>query len=301
MRTKIFLLITGLLILSFLSSCHFMPSDEIYKVEFNVSVSVSVSESESEYNNYNFVFSDYKKNNYLDSLRNEFKIDSLVINANTDLQKALILLNWSNTRWKHSGSNTPEKSDAISVLKEAKTGQNFRCGEYSIVLSSALNSVGIPARVLGLKVKDVGNTLAGAGHVVTEAYLPELNKWIFLDGQMNFIPFLNNKPLNAVEFKDATINNKEQLELKSLNQKVNKEIVEGYINSIGKYLFHFDTKFDNREGEITERITYKGKTKLMLVPNGAENPETFQVFGSIDNMLYTHNLKDFYKEPKIIQ
>ena len=293
MRKKIFLIINGLLILSFISSCHFMPSNEIYKVEFNV--------TESEYSNYDFVFSDYKKNNYLDSLRKEFKIDSLILNANTDLQKALIILDWSSKRWEHSGSNTPENSDAISILNEAKTGQNFRCVEYSIVLSSSLKSIGIPARIIGLKVKDVGSTLAGAGHVAVEAYLYELNKWIFLDGQMNYIPFLNNNPLNAVEFRNVITSDKKQLELRSIDGKVSEEDTKLILDWIAKYLFYFDTTFDNREGKVTEKITYKGKSKLMLVPNGAENPERFQVFGSINNMLYTHNLKDFYKKPKVIE
>jgi len=100
------------------------------------------------------------------------------------------LLNWTNKRWEHSGNNTPKESDAISILKEAETGKKFRCVEYAIVLSSALKSIGIPARTLGLKTKDVDKTRYGAGHVVTEAYLTDFNKWIFLDGQMNYAPFL---------------------------------------------------------------------------------------------------------------
>jgi hypothetical protein len=291
MKMKIILIITSLLIITSFISCHFTPSDEIFKTKFD--------NNESLVSSCDFIFSDYKKNSYLDSLRTEFKIDSLVGHADSELQKAFILLNWVHTRWEHSGSNTPAKSDAISILNEAKTGKNFRCTEYSIVLSAVLNSIGIPARVVGIKVKDVGSTLAGAGHVVTEAYLSEFNKWIFLDAQMNYIPFLNNKPLNAVEYKDAIVNNIDNLELKSLKDIFDKEAVKMYANWTGKYLYYFDTKFDNREGQIQNRITCEGKAKLMLVPMGAENPTKFQVFSSMDNLLYTHNLKDFYKKPKI--
>lgn len=293
MKSKIILTFTSILIITSFTSCHFMPSDEIYKTEYD---GKDISS-----NNYEFIFSDYKKNTYLDSLRKEFNIDSLVANANSELQKAFILLKWSHTRWEHNGSNTPEKSDAISILDEAKTGKNFRCTEYSIVLASVLNSVGIPARVVGIKVKDVGSTLAGAGHVVTEAYLSELNKWIFLDGQMNYIPFFNNKPLNAVEYKNAIINNMGHLELRSLNYNFSKEEVKEYADWEGKYLYYLDTQFDNREGKITKRITYDGKTKLMLVPIGADNPTKFQFFQSMDNLDYTHNIEDFYKKPKIEQ
>ncbi len=113
--------------------------------------------------------------------------------------------------------------------------------------------------------------------------------------------FFNNKPLNGVEFQNAIINNREQLELRDLNKKADKEQVEDYIKWVGKYLFYFDTSFDNREGEINEIIKYKGKSKLMLIPIGAKTPMVFQRKHKMDYLFYTHNLKDFYKAPKIIQ
>lgn len=291
MKTKTYLLVIGFIML-FSTSCsifHYTPSSKIHKIEFSI--------TDNKLEEYDFVFSDYKTNNYLNSLQAEFKLDSLVMNANTDLQKVIILLDWTHSRWEHDGNNTPKKSDAISILREAETGKTFRCVEYGIVLSSALKSIGIPARTLGLKTKDVEKTKSSAGHVVTETYLADFNKWIFLDSQMNYVPFLNNKPLSGVEFQNAIYNNREQIELRNLNKNVEKKQIMKYVKWIGKYLYYFDTAFDNRDGELKERIKYEGKSALMLVPIGAKKPTIFQRNYKLDYLIYTNSLKEFYKEP----
>ena len=287
---KIFILFFGLIIFNSCSILNIIPSKRIHKIAF---------ENIENKGSCDFIFSDTTNNEYLRKFRNEYKIEELTIEAETDLEKIFIVLNWTNSRWEHSGSNTPKKSDAFTILEEAKSGKKFRCVEYGIVAATALNSIGIPARTLGLKTKDVEETRHGAGHVVTEVYLNDLKKWIFIDGQKNLIPFLDNKPLNAVEFQKAIFFNKEKIQLRSINKVADKNDSESYIKWVGPYLYYFDASFDNRKDYKINRIKCNDKSRLMLAPKGAENPQVFQRKYPMDYLIYTNSYKDFYKEPKI--
>ncbi|HEV2705472.1 MAG TPA: transglutaminase-like domain-containing protein, partial [Pyrinomonadaceae bacterium] len=175
----------------------------------------------------------------------------------------------------------------ISILEEAKQGKRFRCVEYSAVLAGALNAVGIPARVLGLKTEDVETRESGAGHVVTEAYLADKKKWIMVDGQWDVIPTLKGQPLNAVELQEALAKNAKGLGVESLSGADAKK----YFAWVAPYLFYFDTRFDSRiEGATHTR-------SLMLVPVGAKEPAVFQKKHSLKSMVYTNSLRLFYAPP----
>lgn len=260
------ILFLGLIILNSCSILNITPSNKIHKISFDKTENIE---------NCDFIFSDTTGNVYLREFRAKYQIIELTQEAKTDLERIFIVLNWTNSQWNHSGSNTPTNSDAFTILEEAEQGSSFRCVEYGIVAATALNSIGIYSRTLGLKTKDVEKTRYGAGHVVTEAYLNDLEKWIFIDGQMNMIPFLDDKPLNAVEFQKAIVNNKDKIKLRSITGVINKEDSERYIKWVGCYLYYFDAKFDNREDFKIDKIKCKNKSSLMLVPMHAKKHKYF--------------------------
>lgn len=247
---------------------------------------------------YIFYYPDTTNNDYLKRLRIDYRLNSITSIHQDDFAKITAILNWTNSQWSHSGSNTPSKYDPITILEEAKNGNKFRCVEYGIVLAGALNSIGIPSRVLALKTSDVENVRYGAGHVVAESYSKKFEKWIFIDGQYNVIPVLGEIPLNGVEFQKAILENSEELQIVNSKGEVSIEEKSQYINWISKYLYYFDTKFDNRNLPHSERIKIDGKSKLMLVPENAANPTIFQKKGKINYCLYTNNVNDFYQKPK---
>ena len=234
-----------------------------------------------------------KNTPYLKKLRSRYSLDEIIKNSKTDMEKALSILHWVHALWPHNGNNTPEKNDAISIIEESKKGKNFRCVEYGIVSAACLNAVGLKARVLALKTKNVETTKYGAGHVVTEVYLNDLKKWVFLDGQWDVMPLLNGVPLNAVEFQKAIAENFQQIELHSASH-IPKRL---YLDWVYPYLFYFSAPFDNRTGENIKKYEIEGKTSLMLVPLGAKNPTVFQRVYKIDYCLYTNSLMDFYDSP----
>jgi len=62
---------------------------------------------------------------YLEELRSKYPLDEIVNENETDTEKILKILNWTNSRWKHNGKNSPKANDAISILKEAEEGRQL--------------------------------------------------------------------------------------------------------------------------------------------------------------------------------
>lgn len=182
--------------------------------------------------------------------------------------------------------NEPKRSDPISILVEAFQGQAFRCVEYATVLNGCLNALGIYARVLSLKTQDCETREYGAGHVVVEAYIPKLEKWIMADPQFNVMAYDDKGPLNAVELAQS---DKHAI---TIEQTFSDHFT--YYDWIMPYLYYFTVPFDNR---IDDPQPSGEKEKLMLVPLGAKPPAVFQRIHPIDHVIYTHSIRDFYAKP----
>lgn len=243
---------------------------------------------------YQFWYETGTPNVYLNRLKAQYLLDKVVEGATSDSARALRILKWSHDQWDHNGMNEPKKRDALSILEEVKTeGKQFRCVEYGIVGAAALNALGLPARVLALKMKEVETIEGGAGHVLLEVYLPDLEKWVLMDGQWDAMPVLNGVPLNAVELQQAIATNYEALEVRSLSGTPKAD----WVRFVYSYLYYMDVSFDNREGRGTEKESLAGKKSLMLVPQGAKEPKTFQKMRPIDYVHYTRSLADFYAPP----
>lgn len=241
-----------------------------------------------------FAYESGLNNSYLEKLKANYPIDSIASTAKNDFEKVKTIASWVHGLWEHDGYNTPKQNDALYILNEVKAGQRFRCVEYGIVTTACLNAIGLPSRTLSLKTKNAESTPSGAGHVVMEVFLKDMNKWIMVDPQWDAIPWSKGKPLNAVEFQKA-ITDKCDIEILTNNKELNKYQYEAWIYS---YLYYFSYKFDNRENiPKDKRITINDKSELMLVPKGAKKPTIFQRKFPIDYCLYTNSILDFYRSP----
>jgi transglutaminase-like putative cysteine protease len=224
---------------------------------------------------------------YLQKLRTQYKLDEVVAGAASDYEKVRAISRWVRGRWRHNGRSQPSRSDPISILEEAAQGKQFRCVEYSIVASGALNALDIRSRLLALKTADVETRKSGAGHVVVEAFLHDLNRWIMIDAQWDVIPVLDGKPLNAVELQRALAARAPGLGVDSRSAVDARE----YFDWVEKYLFYFDVRFDQRFGQT------RGRGVLMLVPVGAKEPTLFQRNSPISGITYTRSVRAFYATP----
>ncbi len=234
------------------------------------------------------------KTTYFNQLRSKYPLTQVLKKDRSDMQRVLSILNWTHHRWQHDGNNSPKANDAISILDEAKAGGRFPCFAYAIVLRDQLTAEGFAARTIYLKTKDAETRKGSPGHVATEVYLKDLQKWVFIDGQFNIMPTLKGKPLNAVEFQQAMSQNYDQVVFTSRDQ-VSKR---AYTDFVHDYLYYFDTALDNRQLPEAEKYQVNGKRSLMLVPVGAPNLSKIPFWDmKVDYCVYTNSLKDFYAEP----
>lgn len=240
----------------------------------------------------------FQSTGYRDTLELLYPYSYFGKNLN-DVSKISGILNWAHQQWKHNGGNTPKKNDAISILAEAKTGGQFPCFAFSIVLTAKLNAAGFKARVLYLKARDVETSSIVPGHVVTEVFIPSLNKWAFLDGQFNAMPVMNGIPLNAVEFQKALTENYDKVSYTNIPDYNGAPWSKrNYAEFVYQYLYFFDFAFDSRSG--SGKINFiDGKKNLMLVPIGVTPPAKFGAFdGRIDYCKYTTSIREFYQIPE---
>lgn len=274
---------------SFYQLVNISPSSKLKEISFT---------SEPPNSLYQFQYSDTLANEYLTEMKKLYETDLLVNEKKTDLDKILTILDWTSNQWSHNGSNNPSKQDALTILKEAKEGKQFRCVEYGIVATAALNSIGFHARTLGLKTRDVEKVMRGAGHVVSEVYSSEYDKWIFIDPQFNILPVVNGKPLNAVEFQKEIYNKNVNLKLINAQGELPDEDAQRYFSWVGKYLFYFDVLFDQKTLNSSKFTSINGMTKITLVPVGYKEPRVFQRNSKINYSYYTNSLNDFYRRPE---
>jgi hypothetical protein len=234
------------------------------------------------------------KSAYLTRLRSEYSLDDVVKGAETPFEEACKLNTWVNQQWEHQ-NGMPKSPDAKSILDEAKEGGKFPCFAYARVLTACLNAMGIPARSVGLKSKDVETRAHSAGHVVTEAYLENLQKWVMFDPTTGGVFTQHNIPLNIAELKEAVEKSPRKVKALTMKEAWNNRlcvqwVLRGFLN---QYLYYWDANYDQ-----THTILGKpDEPGLMYVPPGAKNPTVFQRNSPILNRDYTHSLTDFYKAP----
>ena len=128
--------------------------------------------------------------------------DIVLINNTNSFQMAKIIIGYCHNLFTHNGDNKPTKNDPLTILNEAKNGSQFRCVEYCLLAVGLLWAYKIPARIIGLKTRDVETRDYGAGHVVIEFWDNDQKKWVMCDVQWGCFPISNGKYLSALELKE---------------------------------------------------------------------------------------------------
>ena len=233
-------------------------------------------------NSYPFRWSD-PEDPYLGELRAAYALGE-VAGEGSDHERARSLTRWVSSRWGHDGSNLPERSDPLSILREAERGRSFRCVEYATVLAGVLCAVGIPARLVTLMTADVETREGGAAHAVTEAFLPDRDAWVMLDAQWGTVPALGGEPVSAAGLRDALIRCGQQGDAGSLPR---------YLAWVAPHLHYLEAPLDNRIPAAADR----DPRRLMLIPPGAPEPHVFQRRWAMEDLLYTRSEADFYPRP----
>ena len=114
-------------------------------------------------------------------------------------------MEWVHTRFEHDPEHRPSRCDPLTILREAPVERRFTCRESAILLASALQCVGHPARVIAA-LRDHYHSGMGKGHWLVEVWSDEPAKWIVLDPQNNCLWRRGDEVLNAAELRHALIN-----------------------------------------------------------------------------------------------
>lgn len=236
---------------------------------------------------------------YWQKLDAQYNITQLVALCKNDEEKALKIMHWVSSLWKHNGYNEPIKSDPLFILDQViNHQQNFRCVEYAKVTRGCCIAAQMLCRLIYLMTKDCQTRESCAVHVACELYLPELKKWAFIDPQYDIMPTLYGKPLNAVEFLYALHHHKDEIVLKSLNSRFDESHPEQaqlraqayaeYFEFIEQYLYYLSTPVNFYD-------SYRVAQQIMLVPENAVNPVILQnTIPLSDDMTYIQDLAQFY-------
>lgn len=140
-------------------------------------------------------------------LRDYTKIEKLIKNKKSDLQRALVIAKFTSEAWGHDGFNSnPKKQDALTIFKLAAKGSSFACVQFASVFTQLCQSVGIPARVLQVRTRhpDLGDS--GHGHVTAEYFDNDLAKWVWVDPQIHAYATYQGKPLSQNELAELIVN-----------------------------------------------------------------------------------------------
>ncbi|MCZ4695844.1 hypothetical protein DWB61_13770 [Ancylomarina euxinus] len=214
----------------------------------------------------------------------KYVLDDLKLKNTSEPEMFFELMTWVSSQWKHNGWNAADKSlTALDILKNAKAGEQYRCVEYGKVLKDVLLSFGYISRAVNLRSVDVAYGGGGMGHVATEVWSNNLQKWIFLDPQFNVYAKYQNEILNIYDIFKL----KEKAEFKNiefLNVSIN-ELTETYPKFITRYLGYIGVY------QIAKNNTYG----LVLQMEGKDEYLTFQSMPSGRNV-FTKNKELIYHD-----
>jgi len=227
----------------------------------------------------------YIDSNEYEELRN-YILQEVAFDTNDETGVFFTLMQYVSMQWPHDGWNAaPNDMNSLSILKNAKNGERYRCVEYGKVLNDILISFGYIARTVGIKSTEASYGGAGMGHVATEVWSNKYNKWIFLDPQFNIYAKFRGELLNIYDI----------YELKSMNQYKKIDFIyidretgsrsnsEEYGDFLTSYLGYIDI----------QQVEYGADYSFILKMENRKNMITFQAF-PYGKCVFTDKKYDFY-------
>jgi hypothetical protein len=180
-------------------------------------------------------------------LRTMEKLDEVVSENDTCLERALMLKSWTGRQWIFGNPDPYPPWNAVEVLDWIRSGKTSGfCGQYAMVYLQACLSLGIQARYI-----EIGQTTNPYSHFTTEVYLTEYGKWAVLDATAR--PHLASHylvdeiPQNALELHRALLEDRaEKVEVVH-----DISVVEGEERTFGTALenyYHFRVFFRQDQG-----------------------------------------------------
>lgn len=210
----------------------------------------------------------------LRALRAAYALDAVVAGAGSDLDRVRRMCAWVHGRTRHDGWNADMPTDAKGLLDAAAKGGQWRCVEFGVVVAECLRAIGVPARTVGGRARDVEVMLGAAGHVFAEAWLDDRQAWVFVDAQEDLVAVAaDGAPLHAAAFRNAL---------------ARPQAPPDYPLSLAMCLHYLVHTAPAADG---------APVQTMLAPLGSPMPTRFQRRPMRAPDVFTHRLADFYAPP----
>jgi hypothetical protein len=134
-------------------------------------------------------------------LRKREKLDKVVAEAKTDMERFLRLMKWVRAQWSPGRPDPYPPIEATVILDKIRAGETGGfCAQYCFVLVQCLQSLGYRARYVTVK-----------GHEITEVWSPELSRWVMLDPLFELHARKGNIPLSVLEIHNMIISGEQDI------------------------------------------------------------------------------------------
>jgi len=186
-------------------------------------------------------------------LEEKYHLSSIAGKGEKDIKKALNLLAWVNAHIRHTGNyDNSDWQDALTLLDVSyDKDYGINCLAMSIVLCECLLAVGVKARVMYMMPQSAED---GDNHVVVEAFISELHKWIMLDPTYgSYCVDSDGVILNLFEMRNSIACDREFFLSDTINYNGEKvDDLDDVKNYYAKNLFFFRVKSVQGFGEHRE-------------------------------------------------
>lgn len=184
------------------------------------------------------------------------RLDQVVQDAKTIPQKMILLCDWVHHQiplWRYGGNEEQTQNPIYNLLAIRSGVLRGWCGNYSILLIAALQSMGIEARHVSLSKKP---ELGTDQHNVVEGWRPIKCKWMALDPLYN-VHFVRNNNfyeyLSAEEIsKFVNLGTTDRVTL--IHPVFNNHIEPAFQTNLINYFYKYE--YFNVEGKKIEKIRY---------------------------------------------
>lgn len=226
-------------------------------------------------------------------IRDFFKLDTLYSPDATTWEKAVAISKFVATSIPHDNPDeNPEHPNAIDLWKYTKeVTPGFNCRMHAILNYELMQSAGLTARFVTCLPQDKDDNDC---HVVNEVWLPELNKWAFIDADMDghYCTDQSGTPLNLLEMREKYAAGEQMVMYPAFKDGSTKH--DDYYRYMAKNTYWFsswETLHYFQEDRADK--TFESGRYINIVPEG------FMPFGNIDQEdVITTDAPKFWTSPE---
>jgi len=138
-------------------------------------------------------------------------IAPVIVHANDVIAETIVIQHWVRKQesdeqfygkpGQQPGPTVDNTEEPEQYLEQQRRGLRSACRRFSYILTGALLSVGINARVVS--ISDNLNTATIRGHNLVEVWIEKWNRWILLDPTFDAFVLVNGRPASLLEVRTA--------------------------------------------------------------------------------------------------